>query len=173
MWYVFAINVRRCRDRGHSGWWQLIPSYTLWLTFGDGDAFENDYGPDSKGRDMHVSDELGRIRLFHLLSFSWMSCCFGEMSLGLSSPFLCWTEVAAGICLIRLYMHGSNSYVALLPIDGQSVMVWGFTSVSCDASASIQFSFMLCSRIHCSDWRCIFLSMAMPDVIISFHDFEA
>ena len=51
-WLLFALNTKRCHDRDNSGLWQIIPFYWLWLLFGDGDAFENDYGPDPKGRDI-------------------------------------------------------------------------------------------------------------------------
>lgn len=43
--------VKRCHDRGNSGWYQLIPFYVLVMLFGDGDDYDNGYGPDPKGRD--------------------------------------------------------------------------------------------------------------------------
>lgn len=52
-WFSFAQNAKRCHDRGNSGWYQLIPFYGLFLLFGDGDEYENDYGPDPKGRNIY------------------------------------------------------------------------------------------------------------------------
>ena len=49
-WFLWAQGAKRCHDRGHSGWYQFIPCYLLWMLFGDGDAYENYYGPDPKGR---------------------------------------------------------------------------------------------------------------------------
>ncbi len=50
-WFSFAQGAKRCHDLGNSGWYQLIPFYTLWMLFKDGDDFDNGYGPDPKGRD--------------------------------------------------------------------------------------------------------------------------
>ena len=50
-WFVLAQGVKRCHDRGNSGWYQLIPFYVLVMLFGDGDDYDNGYGPDPKGRD--------------------------------------------------------------------------------------------------------------------------
>lgn len=49
-WFFLAQGAKRCHDRGNSGWYQLILFYGLWMLFGDGDAHENDYGSDPKGR---------------------------------------------------------------------------------------------------------------------------
>ena len=43
-WVMLATNARRCHDLGHSGWWQLIPFYGLWLAFAKGDECNNEYG---------------------------------------------------------------------------------------------------------------------------------
>ena len=51
-WFFIAQSVKRCHDRGNSGWYIFIPFYILWLMFGDGEEFENDYGPDPKGRNI-------------------------------------------------------------------------------------------------------------------------
>lgn len=50
LWFILAQGAKRCHDRGNSGWYQLIPFYGLWMLFDDGDAHENDYGTDPKGR---------------------------------------------------------------------------------------------------------------------------
>lgn len=49
IWFALAVNTKRCHDRGNPGWFQLIPFYSFWMCFADGDAFTNDYGPDPKG----------------------------------------------------------------------------------------------------------------------------
>lgn len=49
-WLMWAQGAKRCHDRGNSGWYQLIPFYVLWMLFGAGDVFDNDYGSDPKGR---------------------------------------------------------------------------------------------------------------------------
>ncbi|WP_205702971.1 DUF805 domain-containing protein [Botryobacter ruber] len=49
-WISLAAGAKRCHDRGNSGFFQLIPFYSLWMLFGDGDAGRNMYGPDPKGR---------------------------------------------------------------------------------------------------------------------------
>lgn len=50
LWFMLAQGAKRCHDRGHSGWWQFIPFYGLWMLFGDGEPCENVYGKDPKGR---------------------------------------------------------------------------------------------------------------------------
>lgn len=51
IWFIIAARVKRCHDRGNSGWWQLytcIPYvgaiFSLILLFGGGDEEENEYG---------------------------------------------------------------------------------------------------------------------------------
>lgn len=48
LWFAWAQNCKRCHDRGHSGWYQLIPFYFLVLLFGDGDKGCNEYGDNPK-----------------------------------------------------------------------------------------------------------------------------
>ena len=49
-WFLYAQGAKRCHDRDNSGWYQIIPFYMLWMLFADGDAHDNSYGPDPKGR---------------------------------------------------------------------------------------------------------------------------
>ncbi|MNK03718.1 Inner membrane protein YhaI [compost metagenome] len=44
IYFLIAQGAKRCHDRGNSGWWQLIPFYGFVMMFGEGDAFENEYG---------------------------------------------------------------------------------------------------------------------------------
>lgn len=48
LWFLFAQGCKRSHDRGNSGWYQIIPFYTLWLIFADGDIGENQFGPNPK-----------------------------------------------------------------------------------------------------------------------------
>lgn len=47
LWFFWAQGAKRCHDLGHSGWWQLIPFYSLWMIFEDGEG-TNQYGPSPK-----------------------------------------------------------------------------------------------------------------------------
>ena len=49
LWFLWAQGAKRCHDLGHSGWWQLIPFYSLWMLFQDGQPGENEYGENPKG----------------------------------------------------------------------------------------------------------------------------
>jgi uncharacterized membrane protein YhaH (DUF805 family) len=42
-------QTKRCHDRGHPGWFQIIPFYSLWLLFADSKPGFNQYGPNPKG----------------------------------------------------------------------------------------------------------------------------
>jgi uncharacterized membrane protein YhaH (DUF805 family) len=44
IWFMLAQGAKRCHDRGNSGWFQLIPFYSLWMLFAEGDQQANSYG---------------------------------------------------------------------------------------------------------------------------------
>ena len=56
LWFMWAQGAKRCHDRNNSGWFQLIPFYSLWMLFAEGDRGENTYGHDPKGRVNHYTD---------------------------------------------------------------------------------------------------------------------
>lgn len=60
-WFNIAQGAKRCHDRGNSGWYQIIPFYSLWMLFGDGEHGENEYGENPKGigNTAHDLEELG------------------------------------------------------------------------------------------------------------------
>lgn len=47
-WFGLAQGSKRCHDRGNSGWYQIIPFYSLWMLFAEGDAGVNEYGINPK-----------------------------------------------------------------------------------------------------------------------------
>lgn len=47
-WFLIAQGCKRCHDLGHSGWWQLIPFYMLWMMFAPGDKGTTGYGTSPK-----------------------------------------------------------------------------------------------------------------------------
>lgn len=49
LWFLWAQGAKRCHDRGNSGWFQVIPFYSLWMLFADSDYGLNEYGPNPKG----------------------------------------------------------------------------------------------------------------------------
>jgi uncharacterized membrane protein YhaH (DUF805 family) len=48
-WFMWAQGSKRCHDRGNSGWFQIIPFYSLWMFFADGELSDNEYGSNPKG----------------------------------------------------------------------------------------------------------------------------
>jgi uncharacterized membrane protein YhaH (DUF805 family) len=54
-----AVAIRRMHDVGKSGWYCLIPIYSLILAFTEGDAGTNEYGPNPK--DPAFEDEINQI----------------------------------------------------------------------------------------------------------------
>jgi tetratricopeptide (TPR) repeat protein len=49
LFILIAQGARRCHDLGHSGWYQFIPFYFLWLLLADSEYGENDWGKNPKG----------------------------------------------------------------------------------------------------------------------------
>lgn len=47
-WFIIAQGVKRCHDLGHSGWYQLVPFYELFMLFEGGDPYINKYGHNPK-----------------------------------------------------------------------------------------------------------------------------
>lgn len=55
LWIMqLSIMVRRSHDIGKSGWFILIPFYTIVLYFVKGDVGENEYGADPKNPNIKV-----------------------------------------------------------------------------------------------------------------------
>ena len=61
LWYVLAFMSKRCHDRGNSGAFILFPFYPLVLAFGEGDAGDNEYGPNPHGV---TKDIVEKVKLF-------------------------------------------------------------------------------------------------------------
>jgi uncharacterized membrane protein YhaH (DUF805 family) len=56
-WFLFAQRAKRCHDLGHSGWWQFIPLYELWLLCAKGQVGKNEYGEDPQALEEDLSSQ--------------------------------------------------------------------------------------------------------------------
>jgi uncharacterized membrane protein YhaH (DUF805 family) len=63
LWFFLAQGVKRCHDRGNSGWFQIIPFYVLWLIFAEGDNRPNEYGLNPKAIEIQESNQQENIPL--------------------------------------------------------------------------------------------------------------
>jgi uncharacterized membrane protein YhaH (DUF805 family) len=57
---ALAVSVRRMHDVGKSGWYILIPIYSLILAVTEGDKGANEYGADPKGLNAEEIEEIGK-----------------------------------------------------------------------------------------------------------------
>jgi uncharacterized membrane protein YhaH (DUF805 family) len=48
LWIYLAQSTKRCHDINCSGWYQLIPFFTIYLLFAKGDIKRNIYDPNPK-----------------------------------------------------------------------------------------------------------------------------
>lgn len=55
LWFLWAQGSKRCHDLGNSGWFQLIPFYSLWMIFQDGVPGSNQYGENPKNNQNNLS----------------------------------------------------------------------------------------------------------------------
>ena len=61
LWFMLAQGAKRCHDLGNSGWFQLIPFYSLWMLFAESKVGQNKYGPNPKGiGNIDEIDEIGK-----------------------------------------------------------------------------------------------------------------
>ncbi|MEM5565527.1 DUF805 domain-containing protein [Psychroserpens sp. AS72] len=56
---TIAVAVRRMHDVGKSGWYMLIPIYSLILAITEGEKGTNQYGPDPKSADNEEINTIG------------------------------------------------------------------------------------------------------------------
>lgn len=55
---ALAVGVRRMHDAGKSGWFLLIPIYSLILALTDSEPGTNKWGPNPKNPELNVADHL-------------------------------------------------------------------------------------------------------------------
>lgn len=60
LWILIAQGAKRCHDIGKSGWWQIVPFFSLWMIFQDSDPFTNSYGENPKGIKLITQSDLNR-----------------------------------------------------------------------------------------------------------------
>ncbi|HMG84041.1 MAG TPA: DUF805 domain-containing protein [Ferruginibacter sp.] len=61
VWFLIAQGAKRCHDRGNSGWYQIIPFYSLWMMFANSEHGINEYGLNPKGiGNTDEIDEIGK-----------------------------------------------------------------------------------------------------------------
>lgn len=48
VWFLFSQGTKRCHDLNHSGWYQILPFYVLWMIFSEGTTGINNYGANPK-----------------------------------------------------------------------------------------------------------------------------
>jgi len=48
VWLIAVFCTKRCHDLGRPGWFTLIPFFSLFMLFADGDSGHNKYGPDPR-----------------------------------------------------------------------------------------------------------------------------
>jgi uncharacterized membrane protein YhaH (DUF805 family) len=58
IWFTYSQGAKRCHDIGHSGFFQLIPLYTLAMLFIEGQTGDNKYGPDPKQPGERSNDDI-------------------------------------------------------------------------------------------------------------------
>ncbi|WMI65984.1 DUF805 domain-containing protein [Aestuariibaculum sp. YM273] len=58
-----AVGVRRMHDVGKSGWFLLIPIYSLILAVTEGERGANKYGPDPKNENIEEIDQIGQVQV--------------------------------------------------------------------------------------------------------------
>ena len=47
-WFFWAQSTKRCHDVGVSGWYQIIPFYTIWMLLAGGNSEKNKYGDNPR-----------------------------------------------------------------------------------------------------------------------------